>query len=209
MRGSIIATGLIAAAMLGAAPPRLVITEIQYNPTSSEHDDRQTEWVEVMNIGGASINLKGLQLTSGTRARPRDARQRFILGDVTVPPGGRAVIGIGSPESYADLGLPKMAAHCGELKFAWLTNTDGDGVAIRDERGGVIDEVVYATASPWPAVNPGCTLQFVAPAGADPAAANDDPRHWVASDESNAHRFPEHGMGTPGAPPKPATRPTR
>jgi hypothetical protein len=201
---------------IGAQPssssrPRLVITEIQYNPTSSEQDETQTEWVEIRNAGTGTVNLKGLQLTSGTRAKPGDPKQRYVLGDVTVPPGTHALIGVGTPESYRDLGLPAMAAHCGEKKYAWLVN-GGDGVAIRDEKGEVIDEVIYGTESPWPVINPGCSLQYVGPT-TDAAAANDDPKHWVASDDNNADAFDSHGRGTPGGPPKtaarPATRPAR
>jgi hypothetical protein len=192
----------------GPTRPRLVITEIQYNPTSSEQDETQTEWVEIRNDGAASANLKGLQLTSGTKTKPGDAKQRYVLGDVTIAPGAYVVIGIGTADSYAELGLPRMAAHCGEQKYAWLVN-GGDGVAIRDEKGQVIDEVVYATESPWPVINPGCSLQYVGRT-ANAATDNDDPRHWAASDDANAVAFDGHGKGTPGGPPKAAaTRPAK
>ena len=208
----------IALLVTGAEPaprshkrPKLVITEIQYNPTSPEQDEQQTEWIEIRNAGGESVNLKGLQLTSGTKSKPGDPKQRYVLGEATVAPGAYAVIGIGTPDSYKDLDLPAMAAHCGEKKYAWLVN-GGDGVAIRDEKGDVIDEVVYGTESPWPAINPGCSLQYVGPS-TDAATANDDPKHWVASDETNADTFDGHGKATPGGPPKasarPATRPAK
>jgi hypothetical protein len=197
---------IIAAGPSSSHKPRLIITEIQYNPTSPEQDETQTEWVEIRNVGGESVNLKGIQLTSGTKAKPRDAKQRYVLGDGTIAPGAYAVIGIGMADSYKSFGLPAMIAHCGEQKYAWLVN-GGDGVALRDERGDVIDEVVYDAESPWPLTNPGCSLQYVGPAGPDGAAANDDPKNWVASDEKNADAFDGHGRGTPGGPPKPTTRP--
>jgi len=185
-----------------AAAPKLAITEIQYDPKSEESDDIQTEWVEFKNFGDQSINLKGYQLTSGSKARPHDAKQRFVLGDISIAPGQYIVVGIGTKAAYEDLELPSFAAYCGEVKYAWLTN-DGDSVAIRDPRGKVIDEVVYGADSPWPIIkNSGSSLQFIAPPNEDAAKANDDPKNWVASDSTNSDSFPKHGRGTPGGPPK-------
>jgi hypothetical protein len=185
-----------------AAAPRLIITEIQYDPSSEESDDQQTEWVEIQNVGPSAVNLKGLQLTSGSKAKPHDPKQRFVLGDITIAPGAYAVIGIGSKANYEEFELPSMAAYCCESRYAWLTN-ESDAVAIRDAKGDVIDEVVYESKSPWPSIrNSGSTLQFIAPAGEDPAEANDDPKNWVASNSTNSDSFPKHGRGTPGAGPK-------
>ncbi|HYO08476.1 MAG TPA: lamin tail domain-containing protein [Tepidisphaeraceae bacterium] len=207
------------AAVAPAAPAaKLVVTEIMYDPLSSESDDKQTEWIEIQNVGGESANLQGYQLTSGSKQKPHDPKQRFVIGNVSVPPGGRAVVGVGSAESYEGLGLPTFAAYAGEAKFAWLTN-NGDAVAIRDAKGKVIDEVIYATEAPWPVIkSSGSSIQFVAPPGEDPATANDDPKNWTASDSTNAETFEKHGHGTPGAGPTgdatvattaPATRPAK
>jgi hypothetical protein len=79
-------------------------------------------------------------------------------------------------------------------------------VALRDVKGNVIDEVVYSAEGPWPAANrAGGSIQFVAPAGEDPAKANDEAKNWVASGAGNSEEFKGHGRGTPGAAPKPAT----
>src|SRR6266496_3886069 len=50
-------TLLISSAAVAA--PKLVITEIMYDPTSPESDDQQTEWVEIQNAGAQTINLQG------------------------------------------------------------------------------------------------------------------------------------------------------
>jgi hypothetical protein len=182
----------------------LVITEIMYDPQSGETDDAQTEWVELLNRGAQPANLKGLQITSGVRGKIHEPKQRFVLGDVTIAPNEHAVIGIGAASCYAALKLPPFAAYCGEAKYAWLTNT-GDSIAIRDDHGHIIDEVVYETESPWPAANrAGGSIQFIAPTGEDPTKANDDPKNWVASNGNNSDEFKGHGRGTPGAPPKSA-----
>ena len=197
--------------------PFLVITEIMYDPQSSESDEVQTEWVEIHNRAAQPINLRGLQVTSGTKGKIHDAKQKFVLPDVMVGAGEHAIIGIGAASCYAEFKMPPFAANCGEAKYAWLTNT-GDSVAIRDEKNNIIDEVVYATESPWPAANrTGGSIQFVPPPGEDPTVANDDAKNWVASNASNSDDFKNHGRGTPGAPPKeggatttqPAPRPAR
>lgn len=182
--------------------PSLVITEIMFDPQSAETAEAQTEWVEVHNRGAGPASLRGLQITSGVKGRVHDARQKFVLPDVTLAAGEYAVIGIGAPACYAELGLPAMAACCGESKYAWFANT-GDSVAIRDGKGNVIDEVVYQTESPWPAASrAGGSIQFVAPPDAeDPTKANDEPHHWVVSGAGNSRAFKDHGRGTPGAPP--------
>lgn len=182
--------------------PQLVITEIMYDPSSGETDEVQTEWVEIRNVGPQAVNLKGLQISSGTRGKLHDAVQRFVLPEAVVAPGDYAIIAVGTPPCYANLGLPAMAAHCDEDKYAWLTNS-GDSVAIRDAKGGVIDEVVYSADAPWPSVNrSGASIQFEPPDGQDPQEANDDAKNWVASSAGNSDAFDGHGRATPGGPPK-------
>jgi hypothetical protein len=221
LRISSLVASLLCASVI-AAPPKLIVTEIQYDPSSEESDDQQTEWVEIHNAGDAAVNLKGYQITSGSKAKPHDAKQRFVLGDISIAAGAYLVIGVGDKSDYEEFDLPSMAAYCGEARYAWLTN-ESDSVAIRDADGEVIDEVIYQATSPWPVIKgSGSTLQFLAPAGEDPAEANDDPRNWVASNSTNSESYPKHGRGTPGAAPKksgattrpsekskPATRPSK
>ncbi len=203
------------------AAPKLVITEIMYDPTSPESDDQQTEWVEIQNCGDTSVDVQGMQITSGSKTKPHDPKQRYVLRSGTIAPGGYFLIGVGPQSAYANLNLPPMQAYCDECHFAWFVNA-GDSVAIRDAKGKVIDEVVFSSDSPWPAVRAGSSIQFLAPSGVDPQQANDDGKNWIASGATNSDSFPGHGRGTPGAPPKagattqpshasaraPATRPT-
>jgi hypothetical protein len=176
-----------------------------YDPRSQESDDQQTEWVEIWNFGRDSVHLKGFQITSGSKARPHAARQRLILGDMTMPAGAYLVIGIGNRKAYQGLGLPEFGVYAGETRYAWLTN-DGDGVAIRDADGKIIDDVVYEARSPWPVVRgSGSSIQLAVPPGADPRQANDEVENWVASDSTNSDLFEGHGRGTPGAGIKGAT----
>jgi hypothetical protein len=187
-----------------AAAPRLIITEIMYDPTSPESDDQQTEWVEIQNAGDSPVNLQGYQLTSGTKADPHAARQKYVFRDVVIAPHAYLVIGIGSASMYQPYGLPTFGVYCDESKYAWFTNA-GDSVALRDAKKNVIDEVVYVNETPWPVTRNGGSIQFICPAGEDPQIANDQGKNWVASGVSNSVEFKGHGRGTPGSPPKAAT----
>src|SRR5437773_11393571 len=104
------------------AAPRLAITEIMYDPTSPESDDQQTEWVEIQNAGDVPVNLQGYQLTSGTKADPHAARQKYVFRDVVIAPRAYLVIGIGAASMYQPYGLPPFGVYCDESKYAWFTN---------------------------------------------------------------------------------------
>jgi hypothetical protein len=208
-RASLIMSSVFCVLCLAASPPKLVITEIMYDPASPESDEQQTEWVEIQNYGDTPVNLQGCQLTSGTKADPHAARQRYTFRDVTVRPHAYLVVGIGSAGMYQPYDLPPFGVYCDESKYAWFTNA-GDSVALRDARKQVIDEVVYANESPWPITRSGGSIQFVCPVGEDPQLANDQGKNWVASGVSNSEEFTGHGRGTPGAAPKVAsTQPSR
>src|SRR5207248_11791230 len=77
-------TMILLLASAAAAAPKLVITEIMYDPTSPESDDQQTEWVEIQNLGEQTINLQGYQITSGSKTRPHDPKQRFVIRDAKI-----------------------------------------------------------------------------------------------------------------------------
>src|SRR5688572_10122240 len=96
----VVALLIITSAVARADAPKLVITEIQFDPQSAERDEKQTEWVEVLNSGAEEVSLKGMQLTSGTKAKPDEVKQKFVLGDVTVKPGAYVLIGVGTAESF-------------------------------------------------------------------------------------------------------------
>ena len=49
------ACALLLSSVALADPPKLVITEIQYDPSSAERDEKQTEWVEITNAGADGL----------------------------------------------------------------------------------------------------------------------------------------------------------
>ncbi len=188
---------ILALATVSFAGTNVVITEIMYNPSSGEQDEKQTEWVEIFNAGTSPANLHDYQLTSGIKGDPKSAKQKYIISDLTLAPGQYAVIGIGGKEAYAGLGLPDFDAYAAETKYAWLLNA-GDGVALRDEKSQVVDEVIFGVESPWPKKRTGASIQFMGALDADAGKSNDDAKNWVQSDAKNADEFKGHGKGTPG-----------
>jgi hypothetical protein len=68
-------------ALTGPAPPRWTITEVLANPRGPEPAQ---EWVEVASLASEPQSLAGLRLGDGSGWS--------ALPDVTVPPGGRALI---------------------------------------------------------------------------------------------------------------------
>ena len=200
---------LLLIVLVGAAPttqprPRLVITEIMYDPTSPESDEKETEWIELKNFGEESVNLQGLMLTSGTTAELHAAKQKYVFRDISLAPGGYLVVGVGAAKCYEGFDLPPFGIYCDEARYAWLSNST-DSIALRDAKKNVIDEVVYANESPWPITRHGGSIQFICPPGENPQQANDDGKNWVASGVSNSDEFKGHGRGTPGNPIKEVT----
>src|SRR2546426_865749 len=112
MRNAFIATAITIRFL--AAPSRLALAAIQYDPLSSESDDKQTEWVEIHNAGPDAVDLEGFQLTSGSAAKPHDAKQRYVFGKLVIAPDQYLAVGVGTRQSYDGLGLPTFAAYCDE-----------------------------------------------------------------------------------------------
>jgi len=86
----VLASALLAAAQEEAAtpeplPPTLILNEIELNP---EGFDADNEWVEILNVSDAAIDLAGWQIT----ANYRDDTVLLITEEsLLVPPGGRYI----------------------------------------------------------------------------------------------------------------------
>jgi hypothetical protein len=66
------------------AEPRVIITEIMYNPNSDERDG-ETEWVEIANVGTDTIEIKDWRLDD-------EDKKNWGKFSCTLQPGGVAVI---------------------------------------------------------------------------------------------------------------------
>ena len=77
----------VAASMITAgalAQPRVIITEIMYNPNSDEKKG-ETEWVEIANVGTETIELKDWRLDD-------EDKKNWGKFSCTLSPGGVAVL---------------------------------------------------------------------------------------------------------------------
>jgi len=144
-------------------PPRVLITEINYNPPGA---DDLTEFVELMNAGGTSVSLNGAHFTSGII---------FTFGNITLPPGQRIVI-VKDATAFAAAypGVTPAGVFTGGLK------NSGDTLTLVDIANQFITTVTYSDAAPWSplADGDGATLVLMHPATVVNA---NDPANWRAS----------------------------
>lgn len=161
--GNALANPFVYSFTWNGSTPDLVITEINYNPTSNDPDT--LEFIEIYNNGDADASIGGLQL-SGVVSMTFPA--------LTLQPGGILLVAANKAacESF----------FAGQTFYPWnapsvLTN-GGNTLVIRNTAGVTIDSVQYDDAFPWP----------VEPDGQGPSAEllspnlnNNDGANWKAS----------------------------
>jgi hypothetical protein len=193
-------------------PPRLLITEINYNPPGP---DDLTEFVEITNTGGGTAPLNGAHFTSGIV---------FTFGNVTLGAGERLVI-VRDAAAFAAAwpGVTPAGVFTGGLRNsgdtltladitgavitsvtytdsgAWTTLADGDGaslVLMRPETVTNAHDPANWRASVAPGGSPGGTDAITFPPAADENADSDSDgwpaliEHALATSDSDAHSFP-------------------
>ena len=149
-----------------ARAANLVVSELHYHPAD---DDSGREFVELMNIGDRSVDLRGVHFTDGITFEFREDADRDLAA---LPPGGRVVIA-GDLES--------VPGAFGE--FRGDLDNDGERVALADATGTLIVAFTYNDKHPWPesADGDGYSLTLIAP-GTNPD--HGDPLNWRSQ-----HRF--------------------
>jgi MYXO-CTERM domain-containing protein len=161
-------TLLLAAALscvgAGAAQAQILITEVQSNPAGSGTDNG--EWVEIQNVGTASVGLGGWTLSdwvgSSDPARESDTRWAFP-STATIAPGQVWVIakqasGSGGFEqvfgvlpnwelnsSADDPMVPNLVPMGGSNVWALTNSASGDAMALRDPMGVFVDGVEWGS----------------------------------------------------------------
>jgi len=144
----------------------LVITEIMYNPPEAGTDS--LEFIEILNSNAAAVvNMTGIYFSSGIQFTFPDA---FMLGA-----GERVVIAKDSIAFEGVFGFEVM-----EWETLSLLNS-GEGIALRNASGAVLDTVFYDDNSPWPAEADGGGYSLVL---CDPTMDNNDPANWSAAENN-------------------------
>jgi hypothetical protein len=124
-------------------PPPILITEIMYHPADGAAvNGDEFEFIELKNVGTASVNLNGMQLTEGVTFE-------FPPG-FTLAPGAFAVV-VRNQTQFA-LRYPGVAiagVYSGELP------NSGSLLVLRDLGGNALFSTAYSDTSPWPSLADG------------------------------------------------------
>lgn len=200
MRNHILSFAVVLALASGAmAQPRVIITEIMYNPASTEKQN-ESEWIEIANVGNESIEIKDWTV------RLADKRARWGAFSCTLAPGAVAVLvnaaalneeqfraawdALGEVESEGGTESAAVAPSTTEsqklsylvipVKWGALTNTMSADhpLQLLNEAGEVVCEVKHS--ADWPKIKGGPSVYLT-----DITATNiSDGKLWRAS-ESN------------------------
>jgi len=156
-------------------PPRtetVVINEILFNPPGD--DEEPMEYVELHNRGSSDVDMSGWRFCDGV--------EYVFPAGVVLPANGYLVVARDPDAVETNYGI---GAVLGPPDDGRLDNS-GERLALCDDLGNLVDEVVYGDRSPWPeeADGDGSSLELI-----DPAADNGRSDAWAASS----------GRGTPGS----------
>ncbi len=187
----------------------MVISEIMYNPNSSEAAANDVEWVEVFNTSDVAVDLNGWSLSD------EDGSTGLISG-VSVVASGEAAVLIPDAQSVADF----QAAWGSGYPIFRLSNWSSMGLendpsgtnevlALRNIEGIVEDIVNFDDEGDWPVDSPDGASIYVL-LGHLTLDGNNDGNHWARSvvgvDDAVANTvtvdFDGSDVGSPGSAPK-------
>lgn len=169
----------------------IIISEIMYNPASSEQAPIQSEWVELYNAGDQPVDLAGWYL------QDEDGRTAPIPEDTTLAPDEALVLIPGSQnvedfraawdggeansdDAYQIVPLDGWGAG-GLRNLANSPSEENEILALRQPDERLADEVNYQNSDPWPSAAADGPSIYLLPAFLD-AEANDDGAHWAVSE---------------------------
>ena len=151
----------------------LRISEIMYNPVGGDN----LEYVELINIGTATIDLTGARFTNGVT---------FAFGPTLLAANARIVVvkDLASFASRYDTNGLNIAVGA----FSGRLDNGGERLTLVDASGNIILSFAYGDSGDWPnrADGYGSSLEII-----DPRGDYDDPGNWNSSNEY---------LGSPGRP---------
>lgn len=161
----------------------LVITEIMYNPDSSETSPHPAEWLEVTNPGGAPVDMTGFFL------QDEDGQTGPVPAGTMVGAGESVVIipdTIGIAEFQAAWGTGFQVLPVASWTSMGLSNSPSltnELMGLFHPLGGPVDLVNYDDTSPWPSDSPDGPSIYL-PCGLAPSAfINDNGANWRRSQD--------------------------
>ena len=126
---------------ISALNAQVVINELHYDPESKTEP---VEFIELYNASAEAVDLSGWQFSNGI--------------DYTFPAGSSLIGGaylviaenIAAYNSkFGSIFVGGLRAS-GEFAEGSSLSNDGERVALRDDQGGLIDDVNYGVGFPWP-----------------------------------------------------------
>ncbi len=163
---------------VGPVAESLRISELMYHPApTTNSDDPNTEYIELMNIGNEAIGLNLVRFTDGID---------FTFPSFQLAPSGYCLVVRDSAafEAKYGSGLPVVGQYTGSL------NNGGERIELHDAAGRVIHSFEYRDDWYDSTDGGGSSLTVRAPAAVDPNTLG-DPANWRPS---------THAGGSPGAP---------
>jgi hypothetical protein len=112
--------------------PRLVITEIMYNPPESGSDT--LEFIELFNDDESPVNLEGYYFSKGIT---------YTFPELVMEPGTYILLAIDSAIFQAAYGVPS-------LQYDGSLSNNGESLELLNFYDMVIDSLTFNDTSPWP-----------------------------------------------------------
>jgi hypothetical protein len=140
---------------IGLEPKSIIVNEMMYAPTGD-----MPEWIECYNASPHTVDLKGWKMSDATPSKS-------ILSALSklIPSHSYCIIARDSAfVNYFSVTVPVIIS-----PFPTLNNSSSDAVVLYDERGGVMDSVLYKPS--WGGAN-GNSLQRFDYAGSSADSAN-------------------------------------
>lgn len=138
--------------------PKIVITEIMYNPPESGTDS--LEFIELYNYDTGPVNLKDCSFSDGVT---------FTFPEYELPEGEYLVVGKDSFALYNTFGIQAL-----EWTSGSLTNS-GELILLKDALGQTVDSVWYDDHDPW---DPMCAGRGYSLELCDPGSDNALGENW-------------------------------
>ncbi|QDU72417.1 lamin tail domain-containing protein [Mucisphaera calidilacus] len=191
----------------------IVITEIMYNPASSEKQPVRVEWVEVYNRSERPVDLSGWKLCD------EDGESGGIPQGARLP-GGETMILIPKAQTPRNFlsGWPLQEHRDSTVivqldgwrrgGFGGLSNSpspSNEMLVLRRANGSTADAVNFDDTEPWPSDSPEGPSIYLRPHAIDPAL-NDRGENWARSSVEehggraarNRGGYSEKDIGSPG-----------
>jgi|GEM_PF-1037792 len=138
----------------------VVISELMYNPASSESSPGVGEWVELVNAGITDVDLTGWSIDD------EDSSDWGSIPTMSIPPGGTAVLFdeafASESEFRSSWSIPSDVALAG-ISWGNLANSPSptsEILALRDATGNEVDVVNYDDSGDWPSDNNAASIQL-------------------------------------------------